>query len=195
MHNKINIYLLFFASLIINTLSAQTFEVEYDPDIQTIQHYTEMGAAQWACSNLVEVKTNSDLIIEGYTSYEGKNVLKADLAKVWIPNSPENASITFQFLATESEDWTFLGTFHIFNGYRFDDFIWQDYSRIKKMSIYYNEQYWGDIELQDILNLQTFNIDISTKVGDEIRFEITEAYEGTLYKEFAISFFTPVCLP
>lgn len=199
MSDKKNIFLCFFilslSFVVMKNAQTQTFEVEYDPDIQNMQDYEEMGASQWACPNLVEIKTSSDLSIEGYTSYQGKNVLKADLKKVWIPENSENASITFQFLATASEDWTFFGTFQIFNGYRFDDFIWQDYARVKKMSIYYNEQYWGDIELQDILNMQTFNIDISAKVGDEVRFEIVEYYSGELYEDIAISFFAPVCLP
>ncbi len=98
----------------------------------------------------------------------------------------------------------FNGILELFNGYCKSEKIWKQNSRVKRLKMYLNSTPICFIELQDTWQYQSVNVckffknfendqyldaKYVLKEGDELKFEIVDAYAGDRYKDVALSEF------
>jgi hypothetical protein len=82
----------------------------------------------------------------------------------------------------------------IHNGYIKDKRTWKNNGRVKKLLMYYNDEPYAILNLQDTRDCQTFDVgvlgfhDFKEDAPDwTIKFEILEVYPGNKYQDTAIT--------
>jgi hypothetical protein len=100
----------------------------------------------------------------------------------------------------------FKGEFILFNGYCKSEGHWKNNSRVKKLLMYFNDEPFCEVFLQDTWHLQHFDVGqyftglksdkpnneakfVIKNKTDKITFEILEVYEGEKYDDVCISEF------
>ncbi len=151
------------------------------------------SACSWYCGGIVDtVFSSSCQKSDKYGSYEGINVHDWDINSAWVTNSRQNGigeSITYTFPGNCPRITTVI----VLNGYTRDIKEWQDYSRVKKLKLYYNEKPYAILELQDTRDEQDFEVgllgfkDVEHPQKWTLRFEILEVYPGIKHKNSAIT--------
>ena len=154
---------------------------------------------------------SSSLIATGENTYSVKNIMDYDLNTAWIEGDSaygigEFFEFTFDF--PENTEYAgayqFYGICNLFNGYCKSKELWEANSRVKKLKVYYNNQFVCYVELCDTWQFQSFDIAkyfinrrdnkymnaaYEIKNGDTLKFEIIELFKGSKYKDVAISEF------
>lgn len=186
------------------------FAIEANPsDYSHVDKLTDLiNGERWGFhSGPLGIPTaTSTLESQGNNDYKIENIHDLDLTTAWIEGSSDygiGESFTIEFNWTEEHEgfgkvYNFYGVVEIFNGYCKSETVWKENSRIKTLKMYYNEKPLCLIGLVDTwqyqrLDLRQFFKDskgsITAKNGDKMRFEIIEVYEGTKYKDTALSEF------
>mgnify|MGYP000988297934 CR=1 FL=1 len=156
-------------------------------------------------------EASSSLIASGENTYSVKNIIDYDLNTAWVEGDTsygigEYFEFTFEF--PENTEYAgayqFYGICNLFNGYCKSEELWKANSRVKKLKVYYNNQFVCYVELCDTWHFQSFDIGkyfinkrdnkyldakYEIKNGDVLKFEIIEAFKGSKYKDVAISEF------
>ncbi len=150
---------------------------------------------------------------QGKYTYFAKNVSDNKLETAWVEGKDDNGigeSISFKVNIAKDENgklvewgdvYQFNGKCYILNGVYSSQALFKQNSRVKKFRVYYNDRALCYVELLDKKDLQTFSLvdffflkrshenknAIRVKNGDMIRFEIVEVYEGSKYKDTAVT--------
>jgi hypothetical protein len=154
---------------------------------------------------------SSSLIALGENSYSVKKIIDYDLNTAWVEGDTsygigEYFEFTFDFPENTgyAGAYQFYGICNLFNGYCKSEKLWEANSRVKKLKVYYNNQFVCYVELCDTWRFQSFDIgkyfinrrdnkymnaNYEIKNGDTLKFEIIEVFEGSKYKDVAISEF------
>ncbi len=154
---------------------------------------------------------SSALIASGENTYTIKNVIDYDLNTAWVEGDTAygiGEYFEFKFDFPENTEYAgayqFYGICNLFNGYCKSKDLWQANSRVKKLKVYYNNQFVCYVELCDTWHFQSFDIgkyfinrrdnkymdaNFEIKNDDILKFEIIEVFKGSKYKDVAISEF------
>ncbi|MDO9614790.1 MAG: hypothetical protein Q7J86_09735 [Bacteroidota bacterium] len=154
---------------------------------------------------------SSSLIASDENTYSVKNIIDYDLNTAWVEGGTAfgiGEYFEFKFDFPENTEYAgayqFYGVCNLFNGYCKSKDLWQANSRVKKLKVYFNNQFVCYVELCDTWHFQSFNIgkyfinrrdnkymnaNYEIKNGDVLRFEIREVFKGSKYKDVAISEF------
>ena len=150
-------------------------------------------ACSWYCGGIVDtIISSSCQKADKYGSYEGIKAHDWDINSAWVTNSRK-------YGVGESVTYTFPGncpritTIIVLNGYTRDLNEWQDYSRVKKLKLYYDEKPYAILELHDTRDEQNFKVgllgfrDVEHPQKWTLRFEILEVYPGRKHRNTAIT--------
>lgn len=177
---------------------ADFFEYEdYDLDNKPIGDLEFLKGCSWYCGGDVSsISATSELPQNGQNTYTAQNAHDFDHHTAWVEGKEdygigESLSYTIDF----REDELYQGglgihTLIIANGYKKSKKAWQANSRIKKLRMYINNSPSYDILLKDSFEIQTVRIETLMFPKDkatEITFEIREVFEGSKYKDTALS--------
>ena len=147
------------------------------------------GGCSWYCGGIIDTVTASSSLTEEFIA---NNAHDFRVATAWIDGSKENAireSITYHFPGNCPR----ITGISIHNGYVKDKKLWKQYSRVKKLLMYYNNQPYAILNLKDTRDCQDFEVGI---LGNEIKedtpawtikFEILEVYPGKKSSHAAIT--------
>jgi hypothetical protein len=156
-------------------------------------------------------RASSSLVSSGGNTYSVKNINDYDLNTAWVEGDTAygiGEFFEFQFDFPENTGYAgayqFYGIINLFNGYCKSKDLWQANSRVKKLKVYYNNQFVCYVALCDTWHFQSFDIGkyfinkrdnkyldakFEIKNGDMLKFEIVEVYKGSKFKDVAISEF------
>lgn len=125
--------------------------------------------------------------------FDSKNTLDHNMKTAWVTsNNGKNAVIEFIIDIEENQDVksAVLYQISLFNGWRKDYQTWQDYARIKKVSLIINDKPYAEITLENTYKHQYIdlgNLKIDKSRRFKFRFQIMETYPGKKYEQTAIS--------
>ncbi len=153
--------------------------------------------------------STSELKPQGQINYSIKNLSDYDLNTAWIGGKTDSGigeRFGFTFNFPENTEYggayQFYGIVNLFNGYCKSLDTWQQNSRVRKLTVYYNDSPVCIVELIDTWHFQYFDIGkffkykrnkkymdapFEIKQGDKLTFEIVDIYTGTKNKDVAIS--------
>ena len=150
-------------------------------------------ACSWYCGGIVDtIISSSCQKADKYGSYEGIKAHDWDINSAWVTNSRKygvGESVTYTFPGNCPR----LTTIIVLNGYTRDINEWQDYSRVKKLKLYYDEKPYAILELHDTRDEQNFKVgllgfrDVEHPQKWTLRFEILEVYPGRKHRNTAIT--------
>lgn len=188
--------------------------IESDPsDYSHVENLDELiNGERWGfhSGSIGSPEASSTLISQGQDNYNIKNIHDLDLTSAWVEGKPDygiGEYFTIEFDWEKEYEgfgkvYNFYGVIEIFNGYCKSEQHWNENSRIKMLKMYYNDEPVCLIELADTwqhqrVDLRKFfyepnffpNAKIHAKDGDKLKFEILGVYEGTKYKDTALSEF------
>ena len=195
---------LFSQNLVI--IKAKQIEKGSDLYEDNIEKYkTNESLKKWT-KPIGEPFASSDLTNQKSYLYSVRNLMDNDLNTAWMVGSSEygvGEKFWFTFNLPEDE-YVFFGSINLFNGYCKSLTSWKEYSRVKRLKVYYNNHPFCIVELIDTWHFQFFDIGIffefkqagksmngpyEIKTGDKLIFEIIEVYPGSKFKGTAISEF------
>lgn len=175
-----------------NMTDSQRKIIDFCEKSETLMHFYSSGCS-WYCGGIVDTVTASSCQkADEYESYEGINAHDWEINSAWVTKSS-------QYGVGESITYTFPGncpritTVIVLNGYTRDANEWQDYSRVKKLKLYYDEKPYAILDLQDTRDEQYFKVgilgfrDVEHPQKWTLRFEILEVYPGRKQKNSAIT--------
>ena len=187
----------------LSIIKAKQIEKGSDLYEDNIEKYkTNESLRNWTMP-IGEPYASSELNGQRSSSYSVKNLMDNDLNTAWIVGSGIGEKFWFTFNLPEDE-YVFFGAINLFNGYCKSKALWESYSRVKKLKVYYNDHPFCIVELIDTWHFQFFDIGIffefkqagksmngpyEIKTGDKLIFEIIEVYPGSKFKGTAISEF------
>ena len=149
-----------------------------------IKEEEEEGPGLWfACVNAPsEVKSSSHLKSQGSKSYESGNLSDWDPRTAWVEG--KSGYGIGEFFEIKSE----MGgnSFQILNGYQSSYSSWKKNSRVKVFKIYVDNEFIGNLHLQDLMGEQRFELP-GNNYDKTIRFEIAEVYKGDTWDDVCIS--------
>jgi hypothetical protein len=129
------------------------------------------------------VKASTTLSPQGKFKYLAKYVCDDDPTTAWVEGNPDCGIGEF----LEFKDWYIMNnTITILNGYQFSKAVWESNSRVKSFKVSLNGKDICVLELADVMGAQTFVMPEKWQSGN-FKFTILEVYQGTKYKDTAIS--------
>lgn len=152
------------------------------------------GGCSWYCGGVVDTIVASQCHYpESGKTYEAENAHDFNHETAWVTKGNGcGESITFTF----PEGCPRVNSVAIVNGYAANNRLWKANSRVKTLSVYYNDKLYCTLNLQDKRALQRFDLDIlgyppNTKYSKpwKLKFVIKEIYRGNKYEDTAISEF------
>jgi hypothetical protein len=180
---------------------SQTIIKSKDAGITDIASKNDGGEFKWSegKSEIGIFKASSTLPPEGKITYGASHLNDFDLKSVWADGKPSygiNQSIEIELKNDFSVDGKdgLDGKFYLLNGLIQSQQLFKDNSRVKTLKAFLNGQYLCDISLLDSRNFQTFDITEvlngkHPKVGNKLKFTITETYPGLKFKDLVITEF------
>jgi hypothetical protein len=162
-----------------------TLQAEVDqPVVQEL-----MGGCSLACAFPWETKGVSP----GGSPYPIYTLKDDDKSTAWIDTAPGSSigtKLVFEFpkkLIKELQGTPFYG-FDIANGNLKSDNLWREYSRVKKVKMFYNGKPLYYIAFSDSKRWQKVSFDdIFIKAGDSMALQIVEVYLGTKSPNVAVT--------
>lgn len=162
------------------------------------------GCSVWCAVNNYEVsiEATSTLAPQGNQSYEAENILSGTRSNAWVEGVPgdgigEKITITktYEVALDESlddEESIFFYEMCIVNGLARTDKTWKENGRVKTLAFYFNDEYMGDLELEDtmkpqFISLSGLNLAACNKETCTFSFEIKDVYSGDKYDDTAIT--------
>ncbi len=159
--------------------------VEEDP---VLSHFYS-GNCSWYCGGQIDSVTASSALADRYAA---ENAHDFSIVTAWVEGVEGNGEgeyIKYAFPGTCPRITTVL----IHNGYVKNWDVWRDNGRVKKLLMYYNDEPYAILNLQDTMGLQSFDVGIlgyedkDSAPAWSIKFEILEVYPGKKYEDTAIT--------
>lgn len=159
--------------------------VEEDP---VLSHFYS-GNCSWYCGGQIDSVTASSALADRYAAEKAHDF---SIVTAWVEGVEGNGVgeyIKYAFPGTCPRITTVL----IHNGYVKNWDVWRDNGRVKKLLMYYNDEPYAILNLQDTMGLQSFDVgvlgyeDKDSAPAWSIKFEILEVYPGKKYEDTAIT--------
>ncbi len=169
-----------------------------DGEVYGFDEWLTDGCSAWCgCREYIcEAKASSTLADQGNVNYSASNLTVENRNSVWAEGEEGNGigeSIFVKQLYTGTGDMEFtISEICIVNGYAQNETKWKENGRVKRLNLYYEDEYMGEIFLEDTMNPQYIDVTpVQMKVGNgfeaNFRFEIAEVYEGTKYEDTCLT--------
>ena len=149
-------------------------------------------ACSWYCGGIIDTVISSSCQEADTCSYEGINTHDWSIHSAWVTRPNDygvGESLTYFFPGNCPR----ITTVCILNGYTRDTNEWQDYSRVKRLKVYYDGKPYAILELQDTRGEQEFDVgllgyrDVENHSEWSLKFEILEVYPGRKHQNTAIT--------
>ena len=159
--------------------------VEEDP---VLRHFYS-GNCSWYCGGQIDSVTASSALADRYAAEKAHDF---SIVTAWVEGVEGNGEgeyLRYSFPGTCPRITTVL----IHNGYVKNWDVWRDNGRVKKLLMYYNDEPYAILNLQDTMGLQSFDVgvlgyeDKDSAPAWSIKFEILEVYPGKKYEDTAIT--------
>ncbi len=175
----------------------EDYEQDKNGTLKPVGDLVFLKGCNWYCGGTVStIMATSELATQSDNTYSAENTHDFDHNTAWIEGKEDygiGESITYSIDFSKDqfyEGQLGINKLIIANGYKKSKKAWQANSRIKKLRMYVNNKSYYDILLKDSFEIQTVAIDklmFPKNTVTEITFEIREVYEGTIYKDTALS--------
>lgn len=159
--------------------------VEEDP---VLRHFYS-GNCSWYCGGQIDSVTASSALADRYAAEKAHDF---SIVTAWVEGVEGNGVgeyIKYAFPGTCPRITTVL----VHNGYVKNWDVWRDNGRVKRLLMYYNDEPYAILNLQDTMGLQSFDVgvlgyeDKDSAPAWSIKFEILEVYPGKKYEDTAIT--------
>jgi hypothetical protein len=150
----------------------------------------------WYCLGDYPYKiiSSSSLQNDNKITYNSENTHDSDLKTAWVEGEKDygiGQYIEYYFIrSSEYDSINNIFGIEIYNGYRANDKLWKENSRVKKLKVWVNDRPCVILLLADTKMMQRFCIGSIPLIPDKevkLRFEILEIYKGDKYSDTAIS--------
>lgn len=147
------------------------------------------GNCSWYCGGQIDSVTASSALADRYAAEKAHDF---SIVTAWVEGVEGNGVgeyIKYAFPGTCPRITTVL----IHNGYVKNWDVWRDNARVKRLLMYYNDEPYAILNLQDTMGLQSFDVgvlgyeDKDSAPAWSIKFEILEVYPGKKYEDTAIT--------
>ena len=147
------------------------------------------GNCSWYCGGQIDSVTASSALADRYTAEKAHDF---SIVTAWVEGVEGNGVgeyLRYSFPGTCPRITTVL----IHNGYVKNWEVWRDNARVKRLLMYYNDEPYAILNLQDTMGLQSFDVgvlgyeDKDSAPAWSIKFEILEVYPGKKYEDTAIT--------
>ena len=147
------------------------------------------GNCSWYCGGQIDSVTASSALADRYAAEKAHDF---SIVTAWVEGVEGNGVgeyLRYSFPGTCPRITTVL----IHNGYVKNWEVWYDNARVKKLLMYYNDEPYAILNLQDTMGLQSFDVgvlgyeDKDSAPAWSIKFEILEVYPGKKYEDTAIT--------
>ena len=159
--------------------------VQDDPVLSHFYSYN----CSWYCGGQIDSVTASSALADRYAAEKAHDF---SIVTAWVEGVEGNGEgeyLRYSFPGTCPRITTVL----IHNGYVKNWDVWRDNGRVKKLLMYYNDEPYAILNLQDTMGLQSFDVgvlgyeDKDSAPAWSIKFEILEVYPGKKYEDTAIT--------
>lgn len=147
------------------------------------------GNCSWYCGGQIDSVTASSALADRYAAEKAHDF---SIVTAWVEGVVDNGEgeyLRYSFPGTCPRITTVL----IHNGYVKNWEVWYDNARVKRLLMYYNDEPYAILNLQDTMGLQSFDVgvlgyeDKDSAPAWSIKFEILEVYPGKKYEDTAIT--------
>lgn len=147
------------------------------------------GNCSWYCGGQIDSVTASSALADRYAAEKAHDF---SIVTAWVEGVEGNGEgeyLRYSFPGTCPRITTVL----IHNGYVKNWDVWRDNARVKRLLMYYNDEPYAILNLQDTMGLQSFDVgvlgyeDKDSAPAWSIKFEILEVYPGKKYEDTAIT--------
>ena len=147
------------------------------------------GNCSWYCGGQIDSVTASSALADRYAAEKAHDF---SIVTAWVEGVEGNGEgeyLRYSFPGTCPRITTVL----IHNGYVKNWEVWRDNARVKRLLMYYNDESYAILNLQDTMGLQSFDVgvlgyeDKDSAPAWSIKFEILEVYPGKKYEDTAIT--------
>ena len=147
------------------------------------------GNCSWYCGGQIDSVTASSALADRYAAEKAHDF---SIVTAWVEGVDGNGVgeyLRYSFPGTCPRITTVL----IHNGYVKNWDVWRDNARVKRLLMYYNDEPYAILNLQDTMGLQSFDVgvlgyeDKDSAPAWSIKFEILEVYPGKKYEDTAIT--------
>ena len=147
------------------------------------------GNCSWYCGGQIDSVTASSALSDRYAAEKAHDF---SIVTAWVEGVEGNGEgeyLRYSFPGTCPRITTVL----IHNGYVKNWEVWRDNARVKRLLMYYNDEPYAILNLQDTMGLQSFDVgvlgyeDKDSAPAWSIKFEILEVYPGKKYEDTAIT--------
>jgi|SRR5688572_30191859 len=155
-----------------------------------------LPGCSWYCGGFVSgFNASSTLPAYGDIVYSANKAHDFDATTAWVEGKAdygigEFLEYSFDMATVKGEHHLGINQILLANGYKKTKKTWEENSRVKKLKMYVDNKPFGLIELLDSYEFQTVDLNkimLPQQKVMKIKFEITEVYPGTKYKDTAIS--------
>ena len=159
--------------------------MEGDP---VLSHFYS-SKCSWYCGGQIDSVTASSALADRYAAEKAHDF---SIVTAWVEGVEGNGEgeyLRYSFPGTCPRITTVL----IHNGYVKNWDVWRDNGRVKRLLMYYNDEPYAILNLQDTMGLQSFDVgvlgyeDKDSAPAWSIKFEILEVYPGKKYEDTAIT--------
>lgn len=159
--------------------------VQDDPVLSHFYSYN----CSWYCGGQIDSVTASSALADRYAAEKAHDF---SIVTAWVEGVEGNGEgeyLRYSFPGTCPRITTVL----IHNGYVKNWEVWRDNARVKRLLMYYNDEPYAILNLQDTMGLQSFDVgvlgyeDKDSAPAWSIKFEILEVYPGKKYEDTAIT--------
>ena len=177
------------ASTDYNALSDVEFALLCFVEENPVLSHFYSGNCSWYCGGQIDSVTASSALADRYAAEKAHDF---SIVTAWVEGVEGNGVgeyIKYAFPGTCPRITTVL----IHNGYVKNWDVWRDNARVKRLLMYYNDEPYAILNLQDTMGLQSFDVgvlgyeDKDSAPAWSIKFEILEVYPGKKYEDTAIT--------
>ncbi len=153
----------------------------------------------WYCGGGLDTLSASSVLKPGkQTRYDVQNIHDLDYSTAWVEGVPGNGIgeyVCYHFPPQNPR----INKLIIVNGYVKTDKTWRENSRVKSLKMYINDVPYALLQLEDVKNEQIFQVEpigyserkdydlLIKNPWYTIKFEIIEVYQGSKFKDTAIT--------
>lgn len=143
-------------------------------------------------SRPTSIYASTTLPSQGENDYQVSNLVDLSLGTAWVEGVVGNGlgqSLVYRYDLSPGEQRE-LQALAIHNGYVKSQTAWQNNGRVKAMKLFVNGQLLATLQLEDVRNVQVFDLKPLVRLLPEdpvFRFEIQDVYPGDKYQDVAIS--------
>lgn len=157
-------------------------------DDPVLSHFYSYNCS-WYCGGQIDSVTASSALADRYAAEKAHDF---SIVTAWVEGVEGNGEgeyLRYSFPGTCPRITTVL----IHNGYVKNWEVWRDNARVKRLLMYYNDEPYAILNLQDTMGLQSFDVgvlgyeDKDSAPAWSIKFEILEVYPGKKYEDTAIT--------